>query len=345
MRDAGSALWELTVARTKLFVREPEALFWVFAFPLILALVLGFAFREKGPDKTPVGIVDGPSARQIQKMLAVSPALLPRIYSSSDARTALRTGKISLLVETAPSVTFRFDATRPDSRLARMEVNEALQVANGRRDVVAIHDQRVTEPGSRYIDFLIPGLLGMNLMGTGMWGVGFSIVTARNQKLLKRFVATPMRKSDYLLAQMLSRLVFFSLEVVTLVGFGWLVFGVAVHGSILALAFVCVLGALMFSGLGLLVAARPETVEGVSGLMNLVMMPMWLLSGVFFSAERFPDVMQPFIRLLPLTALNDALRAVMTEGKALTTIGPDIAILTAWLIVSFVVALRIFKWR
>jgi len=344
MPEVRSPLFELTSARTKEFIRQPEAVFWVFAFPILLALALGFAFREKPPETIPVGVVAGPEGQRLLKALQSSPALRPRLYSEKDGREALRTGKISLLVEPGSPPTFRFDPTRPDSRPAGLETNDALQRALGRRDLVTVQEKQVTEPGSRYIDFLIPGLLGMNLMGTGMWGVGFSIVTARNQKLLKRLVATPMRKSDFLLAQMLSRIVFLVLEVVALIGFGWLVFGVAVNGSLLLFGFVCLLGALSFSGLGLLVAARPETIEGVSGLMNLVMMPMWLLSGVFFSAERFPDKLQPVIKALPLSALNDALRAVMTEARPLSAILPEIAILAAWGVVCFLIALKIFRW-
>lgn len=345
MPEVRSALFELTSARTKEFIRQPEAVFWVFAFPILLALALGFAFREKPPETIPVGIVAGPEGQQLLKALQASPALRPRLYQEKDGREALRTGRISLLVEPGSPPTFRFDPTRPDSRTARLETNDALQRSMGRRDLVTVQERKVTEPGSRYIDFLIPGLLGMNLMGTGMWGVGFSIVTARNQKLLKRLVATPMRKGDFLFAQMLSRIVFLVMEVVALIGFGWLVFGVAVHGSLLLFALVCLLGALSFSGLGLLVAARPETIEGVSGLMNLVMMPMWLLSGVFFSAERFPDKLQPVIKLLPLTALNDALRAVMTEARPLSSIVAELAILAGWGLVCFLIALRIFRWR
>lgn len=178
-----------------------------------------------------------------------------------------------------------------------------------------------------------------------MWAIGFSIVTARQRKLLKRLVATPMRKSDYLLSQMLSRLVFLVAEVVAIVAFGWLAFDVAVRGSLLLLSVVCLMGALAFSGLGLLVASRSETVEGVSGLMNFVMLPMWLLAGVFFSADRFPDAFQPFIRALPLTALNDALRAVMNEARPLQDIATELLIMAAWTIGSFLLALRIFRWR
>ncbi|MEO8216281.1 MAG: ABC transporter permease [Acidobacteriota bacterium] len=340
-----SPLLELTLARTREFVRTPEALFWVFAFPLLLALGLGFAFREKLPDRIPIGVVAGSGARAAAAQLNASGALLARIYQRGEGEAGLRSGKISLLVDPAAPVVYHYDATRPDSRSARLEADTALQRAAGRRDPVATQDVHVVERGSRYIDFLIPGLLGLNLMGTGMWGVGFSIVTARNRKLLKRLVATPMRRSQFLLAQIISRLFFLVFEVVTLVGFGWLVFGVAVRGSLILLALISLLGAMTFAGMGLLVAARAETVEGVSGLMNLVMLPMWVVSGVFFSAQRFPDAAQPFIRALPLTALNEALRGVMNEGAAMSSLLPQLAVLLVWGLLSFAIALRIFRWR
>jgi ABC-type multidrug transport system permease subunit len=206
-------------------------------------------------------------------------------------------------------------------------------------------EETIAEPGARYIDFLIPGLIGLNLMGSGMWGLGFAIVSARGKKLLKRFAATPMRRSHYLLSFVLSRLIFLALEVAALVGFAWLVFGVVIRGSLIDVAVCAVVGALAFSGLGLLVAARPRTVEGVSGLMNFVMLPMWLLSGTFFSAARFPQWFQPLIKALPLTALNDVLRAVMNDGASLVSHGTQLAIVLAWGVVSFVVALRIFRWQ
>jgi ABC transporter DrrB family efflux protein len=340
-----SALHELTVTRTKEFLRQGEAVFWVFVFPLLLALALGFAFREKAPDRIPIGVTRGESAAVLAAALEKSPALRVRLYAADEGREALRVGRISLLVETGGPVLFRFDPTRPDSRMARMEAADALQRAAGRIDPVKIGEQKVTERGSRYIDFLIPGLLGLNLMSTGMWGVGFSIVSARSQKLLKRLIATPMRKRDYLLAQMLSRIAFLAAEVLVLLGFAWFVFDVGVRGSILALSLVSFVGAMAFAGLGVLVAARAETIEAVSGLMNFVMLPMWLLSGVFFSADRFPDAAQPFIRALPLTALNDALREVMIEGAGLVPVLPELANLTIWCIVSFVVALKIFRWK
>jgi len=242
-------------------------------------------------------------------------------------------------------IVYRYDSTRTESGLARLEVDDVLQRERGRKDLVAVRDDRAVAPGSRYIDFLIPGLLGMNLLGSGIWGVGFSVVQARQRKLLKRYMATPMRRSHYLLSFILSRLVFLIVEVVALVGFGWLLFGVAVRGSFATLAGITILGSFSFAGLGLLVASRAKTIEGVSGLMNLVMLPMWILSGTFFSYARFPDAMIPFVKALPLTALNDALRAVMIDGAAVTSLVTPLVIVVAWGAVSFVIALKIFRWR
>lgn len=345
MHKPRPALLELTLSRFREFIREPEALFWVFVFPLLLTLALGFAFREKAPDRIPVGVVAGPHSEQRVKALASSPALLARSYSEAEGMEALRRGRISLLVAGVEVPEFRFDPTRPDARTARVEADDALQGAAGRRDAFTAKDVRVSEQGSRYVDFLVPGLLGMNLMGTGMWGIGFSIVNARMKKLLKRLVATPMRRSDFLIAQFLSRVGFLVLEVTVVVTFAWLVFDVRVRGSIALFAALCMLGGLTFAALGLLVASRARTIEGANGIMNIVMMPMWLCSGVFFSYERFPDAAKPFIRALPLTAINDALRAVMNDGAGVTQILPQVAVLLAWALVSYTIALRIFRWQ
>ena len=345
MRNTRSALAELTIVRIKEFLRETEAIFWVFGFPLLLTLALGFAFRERPPERIPIGIVDGPGAQKRLAALATSPALQPRIYSEAAGREELRRGSISLLVEGGDVPVYRLDPTRPESRNARLEADQALQLAAGRRNVFEAREEQVVEQGSRYIDFLVPGLLGMNLMGTGMWGVGFAVVNARMKKLLKRLVATPMRKIDFLLAQFLSRVVFLVLEVAVVVAFAWFAFGVRVHGSWLLFTLVCFLGGMAFAGLGVLVASRARTIEAVSGLMNLVMVPMWICSGVFFSYERFPDAALPFIRALPLTALNDALRAVMNDGLGIQSVASELAILVAWTVGTYVVGLKIFRWQ
>jgi ABC-2 type transport system permease protein len=338
-------MYQLALTRMREFYREPEAVFWVFGFPIVLAFALGLAFRNTGPGELQVGVAAGARDSAFAAVLDSSPRLKASVLDTATARVRLRSGRIALLVVPGDPIVYRYDSTRTESGLARLEVDDVLQRAQGRKDLVAIREDRATAPGSRYIDFLIPGLLGMNLLGSGIWGVGFSVVQARQRKLLKRYMATPMRRSHYLLSFIFSRLVFLLLEVVALVGFGWLLFGVAVRGSFATLAALTILGAFAFAGLGLLVASRAKTIEGVSGLMNLVMLPMWILSGTFFSYARFPEAMIPFVKALPLTALNDSLRAVMIDGTGLLSLGAPLAIVTAWGALSFAVALKIFRWR
>ena len=341
-------LVELTTTRVREFLREKEAVFWVFLFPVLMTFALGIAFRNTAPDKTPVAIEATMDARanEVAQLLSASPEITATVLSPTEAAQALRSGRVSIVVRpTNDSIEYRFDPTRPESRTARLIVDDVLQRGDGRADVVKVGEETVTEPGARYVDFLVPGLIGMNLMGSGLWGLGFTVVIARTRKILKRFAATPMRRSHYLLSFMLSRLVFLVVEVAAIIAFAWLVFGFTVRGSWLSLTLMTMLGGFTFSGIGLLIAARPTTIEGVSGLMNLIMLPMWLLSGTFFSSERFPQVFQPFIQALPLTALNNVLRAVMNEGAALSSNWTAIAVLLAWCVVSFVVALKIFKWQ
>jgi ABC-type multidrug transport system permease subunit len=342
-------LIELTTMRVREFLREREAVFWVFIFPVLMTFALGIAFRNTAPDKTFIAIeadAQSASVSELANVLAHSPEISSSVLTPDEAARALRSGKVAIVIKPGTdSYTLRFDPTRPESRTAKLIVDDVLQRARGRTDVVKVGEERITETGARYVDFLVPGLIGMNLMGSGLWGLGFTIVIARSRKLLKRFAATPMRRSHYLLSFMLSRLGFLVVEVAAVVVFAWLVFGFTVRGSWLGFSLIVLLGGFTFSGIGLLVAARPTTIEGVSGLMNFIMLPMWLLSGTFFSSERFPQVFQPFIKVLPLTALNTLLRAVMNEGAPLWANWIHVAILLAWLLISFVVALKIFRWQ
>jgi ABC-2 type transport system permease protein len=338
-------LIELTNARLMEFLREPEAVFWVFVFPLIMTLALGFAFRQKPPDLIPVGVVNDASAPANMKAIEASPVLLPKLVDREAGIESVRHGRLSLLIEGANPPIYRFDPTRPDARTARVEVDDVLQSAAGREDRFTPREEKVTEIGSRYIDFLVPGLLGMNIMGTGMWGIGFSIVNARMRKILKRLVATPMRRGHFLIAQILSRFIFLFLEVTVLLLFTKIVFHVFVRGSIFTFALICMVGGAAFAGVGLLIASRARTIEAVSGLTNVVMMPMWLCSGVFFSYERFPEAAKPFIRLLPLTAMNDSLRGVMNEGWTLVQVLPQLGYLALLTVITYAIALKMFRWQ
>ena len=341
----------LLMARMLELKREPEVVFWVFVFPLLLALGLGIAFRNKPADATSVAIVAGSGSQEAQALLARSPQhelFKVQVLQADEAQKGFRLGKFDLVIEPEPDgrggFEYRYDPARPESVLAKAEVNDALQSAAGRKDIVPTAVVTSSEPGSRYIDFLIPGLLGMNLMNSGMWGIGFALVDMRQRKLLKRFVGTPMRRGDFLLAIMTSRLLLMVIEIGLLLVFGVIFFHMRVLGSVFSIALLGGLGSLTFGGVGLLTASRAQKIESISGLINLVMMPMWIFSGVFFSYERFPAAIHPLIKLLPLTALNDALRASILEGTPLVQQWPRLLILALWGGISFVLALKWFRW-
>lgn len=344
MREYLRPLVELTLARLREQSRQPEILFWVFAFPILLAVALGLAFRNRPADVIRVAVEAGARADTLAARLEGEPGFAVSVLPADVAAERLRTGRVALVVVSGDAIEYRYDPSRSESRLARLATDDALQRALGRRDARPSVDRVVTERGARYIDFLIPGLLGLNLMGTGLWGMGYAVVDARRRKLMKRLVASPMRRSQYLLSFIAARLVLLGPEVAALVGFGALVFGVPVRGSLASLAVASVVGAMCFAGLGLLTACRAQTVEAVSGLMNLIQLPMWVLSGVFFSPANFPAAMQPFIEALPLTALNEVLRGVMIDGASLAALAAPLAICAAWGAVSFSAALRLFRW-
>ena len=343
-----SPLLQLTLIRFREFLREPEAVFWTFIFPLLLASGLGLAFRSRPADVAKVGVLTtAPGAERIRTALAADSSLQVIALDDTAAATALRIGTVALVVVPRDSqrVEYRFDRARTEARTARLMVNEALQRANGRNEAVVTTDALISERGSRYIDFVLPGLLAMNLMGSGMWGIGFSIVDARRKKLLKRFVATPMRRYQYLASFLVMRLGLMVIEVTVITLFGYFAFGVPMRGSLVAFAVACLLGALVFGSLGLLVASRARTIEAASGLMNLIMLPMWVASGVFFSASNFPDAVQPVIQALPLTAVVDSVRGIMIQGLGWNALVPEFAIVATWLVLSFGIALRFFRWR
>jgi ABC-2 type transport system permease protein len=303
---------------------------------------LGIAFRNRPADVLQVAA----TTPQLTRALAADKGLTAITLDEATGTHALATGNILLLaVQTVQGVSYKFDDTNPDARTARLLADRAVQASAGQPQAVPAENRLIHETGARYIDFVVPGLLGMNLMGSAMWGLGFSIVDARQKKLLKRMVASPMPRWQFLASFLLSRLMLLIIEVAVFLGFSRLVFGVPFRGSLWELALLCVLTSLSFSAIGLLVSSRARTMEAVSGLMNLVMLPMWILSGIFFSETRFPVAIQPLVRALPLTAAIDALRGNMLQGMSLGQLAAPVAILLAWAAAAFAVSLRIFRWR
>jgi ABC-2 type transport system permease protein len=338
-------LVELTKARLREFFREPGMIFWVFGFPILLAIGLGLAFRSQ-PEERPSIAVVAPPDHPLAKAITSSARLSAVLQSEDEALRGLARTRFAMVVDLRrPEPVYRFDPTLRDARLARALVDDELQRAGGRRDVLTIKEEPQSLPGTRYIDFLLPGLIGMNVMGSSVWGVGYSLVVARKRKLLRRFAVTAMRRSHYLVSYFLSRLLFLVLELAVLITFGALAFGTHVQGSYLAVVLVALLGAAAFAGLGLLVGARIDNTEVAQGWMNFIQLPMWVLSGAYFSNHRFPDWMQPVIKALPLTALVDAMRAIYNEAVPLTALLPKVAILLAWTLVSFTLAGRYFRWQ
>jgi ABC-2 type transport system permease protein len=341
-----SPVSQLVLARMRELFRQPEVVFWVYGFPILMVVALGIAFRNRPVEQIRVDVQDTSYAQGAAGALATTPKFKVQQCDPEACLLRLRTGKTELVVvaEAGPHYEYIYDPTRPESLLARSAVDDALQRAAGRKDVADVGDKELNEPGGRYIDFLVPGLIGMSLMGGGLWGVGFVIVDMRIRQLLKRFIATPMKKHHFLAGIMLSRFMFMVPEIVILLLFAWLAFDVRIQGSLLAVMFLVFLGAFTFSGVGLLVASRAKTLETVSGLMNVVMLPMWILSGIFFSSDRFPEVTQPFIRALPLTPLINGLRAVILEGQTIPQLLPEVGILAVWGAITFALALRWFRW-
>lgn len=326
--------------------REPGVLFWAFGFPVVLSIALGIAFRARGPEPIVVGALPGVSA-EVRAALVDGKVHVKDLDEASAARE-LRAGHVSLLIEPPKDASqplgYRYDPSRAEARTARAHVNGLLQRAAGQVEPRLVSDHEVHEPGSRYIDFLIPGLIAMNLMSGSMWGVAWVIVHMRVRKLLKRLLAAPMRRRHLMYSMGLARLVIIPAELLVILLFARLAFDVQVAGSYLALLAVSFGGSACFASIAIAVASRAQNTETVSGLMNLIMMPMFIASGVFFASSNFPDAIQPVIHVLPLTAMCDGLRAVMIDGAGLVGVVPSLLILALWGVPSFVLGLRYFRW-
>lgn len=339
-----SPLWQLFLMRVRWFAREPSALFWVFVFPLLASAVLGTAFRESGPSSLSVAVIRGTGAEGLSTQLNATEGLSATLMDEAQARDYLKRGKILAIVAPGAPPGLVLDPTQEESRMARLLVVDALERSAGRVDVVNVSEQAITRPGARYIDFLIPGLLGYGLMAASVFGIGFPIVESRRAKLLKRLVATPMPRSYYLLSFVLARTVLAFLEVLFFIAFAHFLFDVQVTGSVLEVFALGLIGSLTFAGIGLAIVCRAQNSDAAQGIMNLATSSMLVLSGVFFAASRFPAWAQPLLQVLPLTALVDALRAVMHEGAPLAEVWEELAILASWGVACFGVALKWFRW-
>lgn len=342
------AFKQLVIARFREFYREPHAIFWVYGFPILLAVVLGLAFSGGKPEPPVVDVQAGPDSGRAEDIVRTLQAakVQAEIRDEAACKDRLKKGKTALyLIPDSKRVAYVYDEQRAESLLARHWVDSVLARAEAGANLAPPDDRTVQEPGSKYVHWLLPGLIGMNLMGGGLFGLGFVLVDMRVRKLFKRLMATPMNRGDFLLSLFTSRLMFLMPEMGALLLLGWLAFGVPLKGNPLLLLVTILISSFAFSGLGLLLGCRTEKTETISGYVNLVMLPSYLFSGVFFSSKRFPDAAQPFIQALPLTQVNDALRELMLEGAGLADIGWRLAVLLGWGLVCFTLALRWFRWR
>ncbi len=336
----------LAVARTTFreFWRSPEAVFWTYGFPILMAVVLGFAFQPGPLPPVPVAVVAGDDAQRLVTLLQADARLQAELLEPRAADDALARGRVAVLVRAEPGgPVLRADPTRSEAELGRLLVERALRGAPAGGAPLAREDE--DRPGARYIDFLIPGLIGLNLLGAGMWGVGFNLVQMRTQHLLRRLAVTPMRRPEFLLGYLLGRFVLVVPEATAIALFGVLVWGVPFRGSVLAAVLLVVVGGFAFAGLGCLLASRTRTIESIAGLMNLVQLPMWLLGGVFFSVERMAGIVRWAAEAMPLTHLNRALRDVMLEPGTIGDVAAPLAGLAVFAAVCFAVALRLFRWQ
>lgn len=339
------AMQQLLLFRLRAVIREPSALFWTFVFPILTSIALGIAFQEPGTGPIKVALAHGPGELELAQRLAAPPLRVER-SEAEQAYKDLESGLVSAVV--VPGEHYAqlvLNPTQSDTPLVRCLTRGALEKGTAAPAAFQIQERLQASNGARYIDFLIPGLIGFGLLSFSLWGMGFSIVQMRTGKLLRRLLASPVRRSDVLLSFVVSRLALAPVEVGVLALFGHFLFKVPVRGSWVTLLAFALLGAFCFAGLSLLTFSRAQNAETAGGLGNLVQMPMLILSGVFFSSSHFPRWLKPVIDLLPLTVVNDGLRAIMTTGAGFTALLPSILLLGAWSVGSFGLALYWFRWE
>lgn len=330
--------------------RTPEAMFWTYGFPVVMSIALGLAFGERDPAPIEVAVVESAAAEDLRGAFAADPRFGVTVLEAAEADRRMVMGEVDAVVRgDAEHPVLRLDPTRENGELVQLRVERLFDARGGGGEdggpesVVAI--EREDRPGARYIDFLIPGLIGLNLLGAGLWGVGFHLVMMRTKRLLRRLLVAPMGRGEFMLGFLLSRIMLMVPESLLIALFGHLAFGVPMRGSIVLWLLLVSAGALAFTGLGAILASRPRTVEGVSGLMNLFMLPMWVLGGSFFSNARFPDFVQPLVHMLPLTHVNDGLRSLMLGGVGMGGILLPLGVLAGTGALLLTIAVRIFRWE
>ena len=343
-----NALWQQTKSRWREFKREPSAMFWVVTMPLLWITVLGFAFSNPRPERYGVGMLPEMKQDSAMQVLQKDPNIKPYFLDEKEIETLFRRGEIVLEISRTPAneIEYTLDSANPESMRAKDYVDRVIQVSAGRKDVVPTIRAQREVLGGRYVDFLIPGILALSIMTSSLFGVGMTIVSNRRENLLKRYLATPMNPSTYIVSHIFGRFMVLFFEFLTIVVYSGFIFDFKVHGSFIDFVLFSVLGAASFTAITLLCASRTRSMPFIAGLLNLVSIPMMLLSGVFFSKTNFPDAMRAFVDYLPLTALVDGLRKIALEDQSLfsMTLLPETLILVVYMVGATFLAKTIFKW-
>lgn len=344
-----TSLFQLILTNFRVFFREPAIIFWALFFPIVMAWVLGIAFSKKGESVRTVYVTGQSVPEKLtgEKVFGENSGNPSRIRfkntGEEEAGTAIKQGVIAIYIEVVgDSLIYHFDPINPDAQLTHLILESGLNGIPNRESKTSIEPLKAK--GMRYIDFLVPGLIALGIMNSCIWGIGWSLIETRMKKLLRRMVATPMKKSLFLSAYMINRIILGGFETLLLLLFTWLYFGTEITGNVAAFVTVFLAGILAFSGIAILIASRTAKTEIANGLVNLITLPMMILSGIFFNYHNFPDWAIPVIQALPLTLLADSIRAIFIEAAGFTEILKPVAILSATGVVTFGVGLRMFKW-
>jgi ABC-2 type transport system permease protein len=361
---------QLILINYREFIREPGIVFWSVIFPVLISWVLGVAFSNRGEMMQKVAIVESSPAQNIKfraflanayPVLNINDSSLqefsktienPKLGNTTyrfvytrwdDAIIMLKRGQTNIIIEEKPdSLMFHFDPKNPEARLNYIVLSSVI------KDESFIHEtgyiKVLEKTGTRYIDFLIPGLLAMGIMNSFLWGISYALIEMRSKKLLRRMIATPMKKSEYLFSHFVARVSLAIFEASILFLFAWLYFHIHIQGSLIAFIMIFFAGNICFTGIGVLLASRTSSSRVGTGLINFVSLPMTVLSGVFFSYHNFPDFVVPFIQKLPLTMLADSIRSIFNEGTGISESLPEFFILSGLGILCFITGLKIYKW-
>jgi len=269
-------------------------------------------------------------------------------FEKSDWRksiVALKRGEADIVVcDSLGALQYHFDPLNSQAQLAYTKLSSLLKEHRQASLTAQSEVKPLTLKGVRYIDFLIPGLIAFGIMSDILWGISYTIIERRGKKLLRRMVATPMRKSNLLISMMFVRIMMNLVDAVVIILAAWLIFGVVIQGNIGALLLLFLAGNLAFTGIAVLISSRTDKTEVGNGWINAVQMPMLVLSGVFFSYHNFPEWSLPFIKLLPLTALADGMRSIFNEGAGWSDILIPSAALTVLGLICFITGKKLFKW-